>query len=283
MPLPLLYSRVILTPKSLVSFCNAIKVGTNKPSYNYIDKAKLMKSLALVGWDRNEDELDGEDRRRVRQIIDATKLSLVRLFSDISFTTLYEVLRTCSVIEEMCIAERAARGGRIPLIPQTLKRMAVVGATINDELLNDIGCCKVLNMCVVAWPYGVQVQTFAALTKGAFGLGRRQELVIVLEEEDSGLVERLEKYGRGAWTPRPSEIVEIGAFTVMEAGTASHEDARMAWFTQSTLDGSIWDRHRETWDDYRDLQNGGRATQADGICPTSLPGRFLSRPRVVKS
>ncbi|KAG8873900.1 hypothetical protein FRB98_008724 [Tulasnella sp. 332] len=125
---PLLYSRVILTPKSLVSFCNAIKVGTNKPSYNYIDKAKLMKSLALVGWDRNEDELDGEDRRRVRQIIDATKLSLVRLFSDISFTTLYEVLRTCSVIEEMCIAERAARGGRIPLIPQTLKRMAVVGA-----------------------------------------------------------------------------------------------------------------------------------------------------------
>ncbi|KAG8978810.1 hypothetical protein FRB94_010978 [Tulasnella sp. JGI-2019a] len=272
---PVLYSRVYVTPTNLESFSNTIgakrdRIGNSNRNVAPSATATLVKSLALAGFGEGEDHPSMDTYwHRISCVLVALKPFLVRLFFDVyspgkpdnPHTTqlssaildntyqraMYNAIRALSVIEEFCCTDTSLGPDTVPAW-RTVRRMAMAGRWLNGRLLDNLSKLEALKKCILAWPNGLQAdeEFLLSVVQGNWTTTQATELVMVTSHPSHWIVRRL----KGAWiTKRDLGGPKSGGEATLAVIEMSRAN-RNIQFSKMVLDGSIWDLYTEPWDIY---------------------------------
>ncbi|KAG8862372.1 hypothetical protein FRB97_005553, partial [Tulasnella sp. 331] len=168
--------------------------------------------------------------------------------------TIFRNLASLPVIEEFCVSSYSIIADWIPDTWKMLKRLAFAKPTIARSLLAKLRKLEELETCILAWPSGALMESelfkIQDLVQMRWGTEKLRELVVLHSEKEALFVRRLKEAGGSTDRQQEPETAAKSALKIMEVPEVAHlpfyED-RWAWFSQSILDGTIWERDRQTW------------------------------------
>ncbi|KAG8852958.1 hypothetical protein FRB96_008477 [Tulasnella sp. 330] len=269
---PVLYSRVVITSRSLESFYNTIVLAPRESgkSIDLTNRGKRVRSLAFIGF---SEHLSESEIHNVGPTILALRSSLIRLFLDLNFhygvlhspsadVTIQHALRSLSVIEELCL-----RDGQAPLswspAWKTLRRMAVAMMDIRPYLFIKLAEKESLEVCIAAWPHYIhldpEVFNLRDVARGDWVTeGRSQEFVMTVTGPDDWVSRCcLQTLQDRPYSSNAPGGAGRGLMTLMEVREINEfsdtlDQDRLDWFVGSVLDGTIWGIGRDTWEVFRE-------------------------------
>ncbi|KAG8994844.1 hypothetical protein FRB94_007406 [Tulasnella sp. JGI-2019a] len=276
---PVLYSTAFITPETIESFSQAVELPQSR-----IDriapgtptcKGALVSSLALANFNSPE----SSNIEQIKTILYAVQTSVVRLYLDTSRImadpdpmsldldiAIQCGLSTFSKIEELCLLHWDSYS--LPLAPwMTLKRIVIAYSCISANLMTQLSRMENLELCILAWPASVQVGSkdfgLREIARGDWGVsaeGRGSpELVITVTDKydwvthilnTSTKKETSNPPGNGEVAVKRPGLMLMGVQEV--PGGYDGLNKRQEWTTRAVLDGTIWERHRDTLDVYLD-------------------------------
>ncbi|KAG9028340.1 hypothetical protein FRB95_006567 [Tulasnella sp. JGI-2019a] len=287
---PVLYSRMLITQRSLEGFSKSFAISALRSGYGRSDKGKLVNSLALLVFDDNDpEELESEKVQQIGAIFDAVKSTVTRLFLDtpidptrpslriggIHDATVMKTLAGFSAIEELCLTDDATARCDTWLpswaLGFKLKRIALSGCYVANYHLVGMAGMESLETCIMAslteMEYDSETFALRDVVAGSWTIGRPQELVVVVCEIEDWVTDRFEesckenielgqsteRAGSGVFKMRKIEVSEGDGLMAYPAIA----QRQRAWFTQSAIDGTIWDKDFQVlWDAYRKKLTG---------------------------